>query len=265
MPSRVWRLFLTRWSSSRSSVPFCSSAASSRDRSRSLRRIPALSATIFSVSSLNRSWAASSRRSSRSGSPTSPTRAPRQRHRRSPPSDVRSRRRPGTPWAEPDARRSSVATASGGSAASPASRRPASGPPRSRNTPALAWRMAPAGVSRRAGSSRAARNRRAASSAILVRRPEILARLRVGLVARDQVDDDAAARVPLRDGLLELDARVAEVLRRDPAEHVRGHHAQGGAVADELAERAGAVAEHDPALVLPDDEEVALDAPLEVD
>jgi hypothetical protein len=58
---------------------------------------------------------------------------------------------------------------------------------------------------------------------------------------------------------------VAEVVRGDGAEDVRGHHAQRVAVADVLAKRAGPVAEDDPAFRRVHEIEVALDTTLQVD
>ena len=84
-------------------------------------------------------------------------------------------------------------------------------------------------------------------------------------LGRLQVDHDAAAGVAPGDRLLQLDLGVAEVVGGDAAEHVRGHHAHRRPALDQLAERAGAVAEHDLLVVLRDDVEVALDATLEVD
>ena len=79
------------------------------------------------------------------------------------------------------------------------------------------------------------------------------------------MDDDLAACVTPRDRLLDDDLRVSEILRGDAAEHVRRHHAQGRPADDLVAERAGAVAEHDAIVALFDDEEVPLYPALQVD
>jgi hypothetical protein len=78
------------------------------------------------------------------------------------------------------------------------------------------------------------------------------------------MDDHAAAGMALRDGLFEDDLGIAEVIGGDAAEDVGGHHAHRGSADDLLGERAGPVAEDDLVVILLDDEEVALDATLEV-
>src|SRR6185503_18425739 len=132
------------------------------------------------------------------------------------------------------------------------------------STARFASRMVPPAVRTRVGSGSGSATRRKSSffnagSALVV-----LAALGGPVCNRLEMDHHPAFSVAARDGAVDDDSRIAEMVRGDVAEDVGGHHAEGRPAANLVAERAGAVPQDDPVLVLLDDEKVTLDAVLEI-
>jgi len=82
--------------------------------------------------------------------------------------------------------------------------------------------------------------------------------LRLRLGRGFEIDDNAAARVPLRNGLLEHDLGIAEVAGRNAAKDVRGHHTHRRPPQDFLGEGADPVPQHDLLVILRDDSKAYL-------